>query len=153
MRRRWSDRSSRHVRTLVTQLARSRPIRESGRMRADIHSGPEHTLQSEAGYSIARPRQPDRRNLLHRTAGPYSWVIMGFTWRPACACIVHRGFISLRERAACRLSETYPLTARAEGWRNTQRFVSGQTVRTPAERLGTTKYAKHGIRASRDRIS
>jgi len=74
MRRRWSDRSSRRVRTLVTQLARSRLIRESGRMRADIHDGPEQTLQSEAGYSNARPHQPGRRNLLHRTAGPYSRV-------------------------------------------------------------------------------
>ena len=61
MRRRWSDRSSRRVRTLVTQLARSRLIRESGRMRADIHDGPEQTLQSEAGYSNARPHQPGRR--------------------------------------------------------------------------------------------
>src|SRR2546430_8749252 len=74
MRRRWSNRSSRRVRTLVTQLARSRLVRESGRMRADIHDGPEQTLQSEAGYSNARPRQPDRRNLLQRTAGPYRWV-------------------------------------------------------------------------------
>jgi hypothetical protein len=63
-------RSSRRVRTLVTQLARSRPIRESGRMRADIHGGPEHTLQSEAGYSIARPRQPDRRKPL----APHGWA-------------------------------------------------------------------------------
>src|SRR5438270_9746872 len=74
MRRRWSNRSSRRVRTLVTQLARSRLIRESDRMRADIHDGPEQTLQSEAGYSNARPHQPGRRNLLQRTAGPYSWV-------------------------------------------------------------------------------
>src|ERR1700692_500003 len=28
-------------------------------MRADIHDGPEHTLQSEAGYSNARPHQPE----------------------------------------------------------------------------------------------
>jgi hypothetical protein len=77
MRRRWSDRPSRRVRTLVTQLARSRLFRESGRMRADIHDGPEQTLQSEAGYSTARPHQPGRRNLLHRTAGPYSWVKSG----------------------------------------------------------------------------
>ena len=27
-------------------------------MRADIHDGPEQTLQSEAGYSNARPHQP-----------------------------------------------------------------------------------------------
>src|SRR5262245_35613761 len=77
MRRRWSDRSSRRVRTLVTQLARSRLVRESGRMRADTHDGPELTLQSEAGYSNARPHQPGRRNLLHRTAGPYRWVMNG----------------------------------------------------------------------------
>jgi hypothetical protein len=74
MRRRWSDRSSRRVRTLVTQLARLRLVRESGRMRADIHDGPEQTLQSKAGYSNARPHQQSRRNLLHRTAGPYRWV-------------------------------------------------------------------------------
>jgi hypothetical protein len=44
-------------------------------MRADIHGGPEHTLQSEAGYIDARPhnRQLDE-NLLRRTAGPYIWV-------------------------------------------------------------------------------
>jgi hypothetical protein len=41
-------------------------------MRADIHDGPElNSLQSEAGYIDARPHQPDRRNPLHRTAGPY----------------------------------------------------------------------------------
>jgi hypothetical protein len=42
-------------------------------MRADIHGGPEHTLQSEAGYIDARPksRQIDE-TLLRRTAGPYS---------------------------------------------------------------------------------
>jgi hypothetical protein len=85
MRRLWSDRSSRRVRTLVTQLARSRLIRESGRMRADIHDGPEQTLQSEAGYSNARPHQPGRRNLLHRTAGPYSWVKNG-SGRARTAC-------------------------------------------------------------------
>jgi len=43
-------------------------------MRADIHEGPEHMLQSEAGYIDARPHRQDRRNLLHRTAGPYIWV-------------------------------------------------------------------------------
>src|SRR4051794_25464459 len=48
-------------------------------MRADIHEGPEHMLQSEAGYIDARPHRQDRRNLLHRTAGPYIRVI-----RDAC---------------------------------------------------------------------
>jgi hypothetical protein len=32
-------------------------------------------LQSETGYIDARPHQPDRRIFLHRTAGPYIWVI------------------------------------------------------------------------------
>ena len=76
------DRSSRRVRTLVTQLARSRLVRESAHMRADIHDGPEQTLQSEAGYSNARPHQPSRRNLLHRTAGPYSWVTCSLALSP-----------------------------------------------------------------------
>jgi hypothetical protein len=43
-------------------------------MRADIHDGPEHMLQSEAGYIDARPLTPARQNLLQRTAGPYMWV-------------------------------------------------------------------------------
>ena len=46
-------------------------------MRADIHDGPEHMLQSEAGYIDARPLTPARQNLLQRTAGPYIWVING----------------------------------------------------------------------------
>src|SRR6202011_5469258 len=40
-------------------------------MRADIHDGPEHMLQSEAGYIDARPLTPARQKLLQRTAGPY----------------------------------------------------------------------------------
>jgi hypothetical protein len=43
-------------------------------MRADIHDGPEQTLQSEAGYSNASPHHQVDENLLHRTAGPYSRV-------------------------------------------------------------------------------
>jgi hypothetical protein len=43
-------------------------------MRADIHDGREHMLQSEAGYIDARPHHRNRRNLLHRTAGPYIGV-------------------------------------------------------------------------------
>src|SRR5262249_25810797 len=46
-------------------------------MRADIHGGPEHPLQSEAGYIDARPHSPVRGILLRRTAGPYIWVISG----------------------------------------------------------------------------
>src|SRR5262249_17623907 len=46
-------------------------------MRADIHGGPEHPLQSEAGYIDARPHSPVRGILLRRTAGPYIWVITG----------------------------------------------------------------------------
>jgi hypothetical protein len=43
-------------------------------MRADIHDGPEHTLQSEVGYIDARPYCRIDENLLHRTAGPYMRV-------------------------------------------------------------------------------
>jgi hypothetical protein len=50
-------------------------------MRADIHDGPEHTLQAEAEYIDARPYLSDRRNLLQRTAGPYKWVTCCF---PEC---------------------------------------------------------------------
>src|ERR1700752_4727380 len=48
-------------------------------MRADIHNGPEHMLQSEAGYIDARPLTPARQNLLQRTAGPYIRVTSGRT--------------------------------------------------------------------------
>src|ERR1700738_5297066 len=51
-------------------------------MRADIHDGPEHMLQSEAGYIDARPLTPARQNLLQRTAGPYIWVKVGSRSRP-----------------------------------------------------------------------
>ena len=46
--------------------------------RADIHGGPEQTLQSEAGYIDARPhsRQIDE-NLLQHTAAPYIRVRNG----------------------------------------------------------------------------
>jgi hypothetical protein len=47
-------------------------------MRADIHEGREHMLQSEAGYIDARPHRQDQRNLLHRTAGPYIGSIATF---------------------------------------------------------------------------
>src|ERR1700730_6088787 len=50
-------------------------------MRADIHDGPEHMLQSEAGYIDARPLTPARQNLLQRTAGPYIWVKLRRTRR------------------------------------------------------------------------
>ena len=52
-------------------------------MRADIHDGPEHTLQSEVGYIDARPYCRIDENLLHRTAGPYIGVITGDrdTWK------------------------------------------------------------------------
>ncbi len=41
-------------------------------MRADIHDGPEHMLQSETEYIDARPHQPaSTKSLLHHTAGPY----------------------------------------------------------------------------------
>jgi hypothetical protein len=44
-------------------------------LRADIHDGPEHTLQAEAGYIDARPLSAGiDENLLQRTAGPYIGV-------------------------------------------------------------------------------
>src|SRR5258707_2702142 len=48
-------RSSRRMRTLVTQMVQSRPVRSRERTRADIHDGPEQMLQSKAGYIDARP--------------------------------------------------------------------------------------------------
>src|SRR4030081_2681733 len=49
------DRSSRRMRTLVTQMAPVEACPLSERRRADIHDGPEQMLQSKAGYIDARP--------------------------------------------------------------------------------------------------
>jgi hypothetical protein len=46
----------------------------SGQRKSNSHSCREQELQLETGYIDARPHLPDRRNLLHRTAGPYVWV-------------------------------------------------------------------------------
>jgi hypothetical protein len=43
-------------------------------MRADIHDGPEHTLQSEAGYIDARPYLLDRRKPLAPHGRTIHWV-------------------------------------------------------------------------------
>src|ERR1700747_1287277 len=53
-------------------------------MRADIHDGPEHTLQAEAGYIDARPLSAGiDESLLQRAAGPYIWVKPGLSsWGP-----------------------------------------------------------------------
>ena len=49
-------------------------------MRADIHDGPEHMLQSETEYIDARPLSASvDQSLLHRAAGPYIWVKTGNT--------------------------------------------------------------------------
>jgi hypothetical protein len=51
-------------------------------MRADIHDGPEHTLQAEAGYIDARPLSAGiDESLLQRAAGPYIWVKLRRTQR------------------------------------------------------------------------
>src|SRR6266700_4139304 len=68
-------------------------------MRADIHDGPEHMLQSEAGYIDARPLTPARQNLLQRTAGPY---IGSFASILPCP-------------SSCRLSTTPDITT-SDGW-------------------------------------
>src|SRR3984893_17075516 len=62
--RRDGVRSSRRMRTLVTQMVQSRPVRKSERTRADIHDGPEQMLQSKAGYIDARPLTASSTNPL-----------------------------------------------------------------------------------------
>src|ERR1700737_3836312 len=61
------DRSSRLMRKLLTQTARSGPPPKSDRRPADIHDGLEHnTLHSEAGNIDARPK-PELTKFLRRT--------------------------------------------------------------------------------------
>ena len=71
------DRSSRRLRTLVTQMApRGLSGNEIARALISMMAGSTNALQSEAGYIDARPhiRQIDEI-LLRRTAGPYKGVI------------------------------------------------------------------------------
>src|SRR5262249_8540809 len=69
------DRPSRRVRTLVTRMAhRGLSANQIARALISMMVWSHDKLQSETGYIDARPHPPDRRNLLHRTAGPYIWV-------------------------------------------------------------------------------
>src|SRR5262245_60768957 len=57
-------------------------------MRADIHDGPEHMLQSETEYIDARPHQPaSTKSLLHRAAGPYIGSIASISTRSPDVCL------------------------------------------------------------------
>jgi hypothetical protein len=67
-------RSSRRMRTLVTQMVQSRPVRQSERMRADIHDGPEQMLQPKAGYIDARPLTASSAKPLATHGRTIHWV-------------------------------------------------------------------------------
>ena len=67
-------RSSRRMRTLVTQMVQSRPVRQSERTRADIHDGPEQMLQSKAGYIDARPLTASSAKPLATHSRAIHWV-------------------------------------------------------------------------------
>jgi hypothetical protein len=73
-------------------------------MRADIHDGPEHTLQSEVGYIDARPYCRIAKNLLHRTAGPYIGSIAEgnsrFSFAMKCIAEVHSFFTRHTDQSA-----------------------------------------------------
>src|SRR5262249_19241031 len=72
------DRPSRRVRTLVTRMAhRGLSANQIARALISMMVWSHDKLQSETGYIDARPHPPDRRNLLHRTAGPYIRVKSG----------------------------------------------------------------------------
>jgi hypothetical protein len=72
--RRDGGRSSRRLRTLVTQMAPRRGVSDNQIARALISMmARSNELQSEAGYICARPRN-QLDDLLRRTAGPYIWV-------------------------------------------------------------------------------
>src|SRR5262249_5788853 len=75
------DRPSRRVRTLVTRMAhRGLSANKIARALISMMVWSHDKLQSETGYIDARPHPPDRRNLLHRTAGPYIRVIRVGSW-------------------------------------------------------------------------
>jgi hypothetical protein len=68
------DRASVRVRTLVTPMARSRPVRQRERTRADIHDGPKQCSNQRPDTLMQDRSPPARRNHLQRTAGPYVGV-------------------------------------------------------------------------------
>src|SRR6266481_7029220 len=107
-------------------------------MRADIHDGPEHMLQSEAGYIDARPLTPARQNLLQRTAGPYIRVKLR---RTQCEHNVFRFALELGHcsmRVACLKRATSGLISAAHDARD------WTVTRLPRRRAaGGTKARRH----------
>ena len=82
------DRSSRRMRTLVTQMAgRGLSGNENARALTSMMARSTKPLQAEAGYIDARPqrRQIDEI-LLQRTAGPYIGVTTGLDGSALYVC-------------------------------------------------------------------
>jgi hypothetical protein len=70
-------RSSRRVRTRPKWPVRGLSGNEIARALISMMARSTYTLHAKAGYIDARPHQPGRGNLLHRTAGPYIGVKSG----------------------------------------------------------------------------
>jgi len=71
-------------------------------------------LQSEAGYSNARPHQPDRQNLLHRTAGPYIRVSQRHQTMSAATA----AFLGSGRRARATVAPPTIVNQACQWWRN-----------------------------------
>jgi hypothetical protein len=100
-------------------------------MRADIHDGPEHTLQAEAGYIDARPYLSDRRNLLQRSAGPYMWVTRCLPgWVGAAAGLRQTAADLLRRRISAAAGQE-PTRAPSRGLLNKVTSVKIAAAATP----------------------
>ena len=92
-------------------------------MRADIHDGPEQTLQSEAGCSNARPHHQLGEICLHRTAGPYRWVNIGHS---ALSALAPGQPVSMRRRT----SRPYPAWS-ASSATSGHKLVTSAGLRNP----------------------
>ena len=68
-------RSSRHMRTLVTHLAQSRPVRQSDRMRADIHDGQELRSNQRSDTLMQDRSPPNRQSSLATHGRTIQWVM------------------------------------------------------------------------------
>src|SRR5262249_49300854 len=129
------DRSSRRMRTLVTQMAHRGLSANETRTRADIHDGPEHKGSNRRPDTLMQDRTPPTRSSLLATHGrTIHWVTSGagdparrpgyFRLAPkahvADACLCHRSEEGTQQACLSHVASwriiTVVETRRAIGW-------------------------------------
>jgi len=136
-------------------------------MRADIHDGSEHTLQSEAGYIDARPHQPELRKPLashgrtiHQGQNENPPFLSLCQLPPAADVQPHEAMCERRHCTAAMQPMDYSITSSAVGARGGMRRVRASTSprrfseswlnfsRRPLWRLSVPPWVAPGMRVS-----